>query len=81
MSDQHKVVKVFVDRIESGTAVLEQLDGKMTFNFPVFLLPDSAGEGSVVEITVKDRPKIAEQRAKELQELQNELVEKPDDTD
>lgn len=79
MPDDSKTIKAFVDRIESGTAVLEQLDSKMTLNFPVVLLPDSVEEGSVVEVTVKDRPQLAEQRRQQIEEQQHRLIEKPDD--
>lgn len=79
VSDQNKTLKVFVDRIESATAVLEQLNGKFTLDFPVFLLPDSTGEGSVVEISVKDRPRLAEKRREEMEKLQHSLIEKPDE--
>ena len=79
MPDDSKTIKAFVDRIESGTAILEQLNGNVTLNFPVFLLPDSAEEGSVVEVTVKDRPKLAEKRRKEIEEQQHRLIDKPDE--
>jgi hypothetical protein len=77
--DDSKTIKAFVDRIESGTAVLEQLDSKMTLNFPVVLLPDSVEEGSVVEVTVKDRPQLAEKRREQIEELQHRLIEQPND--
>ncbi len=79
MPEDSKTIKAFVDRIESGTAVLEHLDEKVTLDFPVVLLPDSVEEGSVVEVTVKDRPQLAEQRRKQIEELQHRLIEKPDD--
>lgn len=77
MSDQTKTVKAFVDRIESATAVLELLEDNVTLNFPVYLLPNSSAEGSVVEITVSDRPELAAQRRQEIEEQQHRLIEKP----
>lgn len=79
MSEESKVIKAFVDRIESGKAILEHLDRNITFEFPVFLLPNSAAEGSVIEVTIEDRPDIAEDRRQEVQELQHELIEKPEE--
>lgn len=78
MSSQ-STVQAFVDRLEAGTAVLEELDEGVTFEVPATFLPEDAGEGSVLEVTLEDRTDLAEQRSKEVEDLQNRLIEKPDD--
>jgi hypothetical protein len=72
-------IRVFVDRLEAGTAVFEELDEGVTFEFPATFLPEDAGEGSVLEVTLEDRPDLAEKRSKEVEDLQDRLIEKPDD--
>lgn len=77
MSDDTKTVQAVVDRLESGTAVLQLIDLDVSLNFPIVLLPNSVNEGSVVEIDVADRPDLEEKRRKEIEELQHQLIERP----
>lgn len=81
MSDDTKTVQAVVDRLQSGTAILQLIDLDVSLNFPIVLLPDSVNEGSVVEIDVADRPDLEEKRRREIEELQHQLIERPrDDT-
>lgn len=78
MADEKRRVAI-VDRIESGTAVLEMLEPQFVFEFPADLLPESVEEGSAVEISFEERPKIEEARRQRIRELQQELIERPGD--
>ncbi|MFB6354888.1 MAG: DUF3006 domain-containing protein [bacterium] len=71
--------KAVIDRIEGGTAVLEVIDPEVSFHMPVVVLPEGADEGSVVEFNLQLRPDIEEERREMIRDLQNELMEKPDD--
>lgn len=77
MSDDSKTVQAVVDRLESGTAILQLIDLDVSLSFPIVLLPDSVNEGSVVEIDVTDRPDLEEKRRREIEELQHQLIERP----
>ncbi|MFB6346942.1 MAG: DUF3006 domain-containing protein [bacterium] len=79
MADDTKVVRAVVDRIESGTAVLQLIDLDVTLDFPIVLLPSSVSEGSVIEINVEDRPDLEEKRRREIEKMQHQLIEKPRD--
>lgn len=78
-SAEETTIRVFVDRLEAGTAILEELDEGVTFNFPAAFLPEEAGEGSVVELSLEDRPDLAEELSRDVENLQDRLIEKPDD--
>lgn len=69
----------FVDRVEGGGAVLEALDDSFSFALPASVLPDGVGEGDVVEFDLSNDPERREQEHQEVQELQNQLIETPDD--
>ena len=65
-----------VDRIEEEQAVLELVDTKFLFNFPVKLLPDELHEGAAIEISFKNRPDIEKQRREKIRQLQNDLIQR-----
>jgi hypothetical protein len=79
MSDYDEYGVAIVDRIEGDVAVLEMIEPTFTFEFPVELLPDGIEESNAVEVDFKERPEIQEAREEEIQQLQDELMEKPDD--
>lgn len=79
MSENDEYGVAIVDRIESGTAVLEMIDPNFVFEFPLELLPEDLHEGSAVEVNFKERPEVEEARRERINDLQNELIEKPDD--
>lgn len=81
MPDDNKTVKAVVDRLESGTAILQLIDLDASLSFPIVLLPNSVNEGSVVEIQVQDRPDLEEKRRREIEELQHQLIERPRNED
>lgn len=68
-----------VDRIESKVAALELIESRHTFHLPVQVLPDEVHEGAVVEIDFKLRPEVEEERRQEINDLQDRLIQKPDD--
>jgi len=67
-----------VDRIESGTAVLEMIEPQFVFEFPAGLLPDGVEEGSAVKISFEERPEIEESRRKRIRDLQQKLLDQSD---
>lgn len=67
-----------VDRMESGTAVLELIEPQYVFEFPAHLLPDGVNEGSAVEISFEERPEIEESRRQRIRDLQQTLLEQSD---
>ena len=73
MANDERGVAV-VDRIESGTAVLEMLQPQFVFEFPAELLPDGVKEGSAVEINFEERPEVEEARRQRIRDLQQELL-------
>jgi hypothetical protein len=67
-----------VDRIEGNKAVVEMFEPTdWRLIFPAAWLPEQR-EGMVLEFVLRDRPKIEERRRQRIQQLQDELIEKPD---
>ena len=63
-------MKVIIDRIEGGFAVVE-LENGSHFNLPAQLLPEGAKEGSVIDISLD---KAAEEsRRRDISRLENKL--------
>ncbi|MFP4687767.1 MAG: DUF3006 domain-containing protein [bacterium] len=69
-----------VDRIESGIAVLEAIEPKISFELPVRLLPEGVHEGAAVELGFKLRPDIEKERRSRIRDMQQRLMEKPDNS-
>lgn len=64
---------LIIDRFEGEWAVVEY-EGK-TFNLPRSLLPEEAGEGSVVRISVTVDQEATKARGKTIEKLADELFE------
>lgn len=63
-------MKIIIDRIEGGFAVVE-LENGSHFNLPAQLLPEGAKEGSVIDISLD---KAAEEsRRRDISRLENKL--------
>ena len=60
-------MKLVVDRIENGFAVVETKDGNFE-NIPVSALPEGISEGTVIEINV-----LFEETAKKEKEIKEKL--------
>ena len=78
-------IRVTVDRIEGDKAVLLIRNGEEEeIILPVGLLPDEAGEGSILEISIEiDRQETAraEKRVKSLiEKLKNKTADQKDDS-
>ena len=63
-------MKVIIDRIEGGFAVVE-LENGSHFNLPTGLLPEGAKEGSVIDISLDKAPK--EKKRRDISRLENKL--------
>jgi hypothetical protein len=72
-------MRFVVDRVEASTAVVEALNQDLTFNLPVDIFPYKPPEGSVFEAHFKEREDIEQQRREDIANLQDQLIEKPDD--
>lgn len=68
-----------VDRIEGDIVVLELIDPRYDFQLPLEIFPEDVHEGAAVELNFKLRPEIEEKRREEISQLQDELIEKPDE--
>lgn len=63
-------MKIIIDRIEGGFAIVELKNGSH-FNLPAQLLPEGAKEGSVIDISLD---KAAEEsRRRDISRLENKL--------
>ncbi len=76
MADQNIAI---VDRLEGDIAVLEFIEPRFGFQLPVEVLPEDVHEGAAVEFDFKLRPEIEAERRQEIRQLQDELIEKPDE--
>lgn len=63
-------MKVIIDRIEGGFAVVELEDGSH-FNLPTGLLPEGAKEGSVIDISLDKAAE--EKKRRDISRLENKL--------
>lgn len=63
-------MKVIIDRIEGGFAVVELEDGSH-FNLPTGLLPEGAKEGSVIDISLDKASEKKKRR--DISRLENKL--------
>ncbi|MHB0912171.1 MAG: DUF3006 domain-containing protein [Armatimonadota bacterium] len=62
-----KVFTAFIDRIEGDTAVLLREGARIVL--PAKLLPDEAGEGSVVTIRIGYEPELTDEATARVREL------------
>ena len=58
-----------IDRIEDGWAVLEYGKAEGTFNIPAALLPEDAGEGDSIEVSISVLGDETSRRRKRLERL------------
>lgn len=63
-------MKVIIDRIEGGFAVVE-LENGSHFNLPTGLLPEGAKEGSVIDISLDKAAE--EKKRRDISRLENKL--------
>ncbi len=68
-----------VDRIEEKSAVLELVESRFLFNFPLELLPENTHEGAALELSFELRPDIEEERRKKIRNLQDKLIRRSSD--
>jgi len=68
---------IVVDRIENGVAVVEFLD-EGGFQISANRLPN-AHEGGVYELVPVERPHIEERLRNQIEELQEDLIEQPEE--
>ncbi len=62
-----------IDRLEDEWAVIE--DDGQTFNLPRKLLPDNAGEGDVIRLTIEIDQEATRSRRQTINKLVDELFE------
>jgi hypothetical protein len=78
MTDGNDFPIAIVDRIEAGIVVLEAIEPKINFKLPEALLPSDIHEGAAVELGFRLRPGVEEERRNYVSDLQQSLMEKPD---
>jgi len=78
MSEQEYGIAI-VDRIEEGIAVLELIQPRFNFQMPVEILPDELHEGAAVALNFELRPEIEKKRRQEVRDLQQKLLDRPED--
>ncbi len=70
-------MKVTVDRLEGGVAVLLVRDGESTkFNMPIALLPEGIREGDILDIAITVDEKVAEDSKARISSLMERLKRK-----
>ncbi len=74
MSEEKALIAV-VDRVVGDKAVLELVESRYTFDFPVELLPE-IHEGAALEIDFELRPDIEEERRERIRNLQDRLIQR-----
>jgi hypothetical protein len=79
MSNSDKPIKAFVDRIESGLAVILLSDGSgVQFDLPLEYLPAGIEAGDHLAITFQLDPKSREETLRSIAELKKRLTEDSD---
>jgi len=74
VSEQKSLIAI-VDRIVGDKAVLEFVESRYTFDFPVELLPE-VHEGAALKIDFELRPDIEEERRERVRDLQDRLIQR-----
>jgi len=64
-----------IDRFEGEQAVLITEDGKHSLVFPRRLLPESAGEGAVLNFDIKTLGQAEEEKRKKAKDILNEILD------
>ncbi|MGH9766663.1 MAG: DUF3006 domain-containing protein [Blastocatellia bacterium] len=76
MSNSNEQIKAFVDRIESGLAVIALSDGSgVQFDLPLKYLPPGTKAGDHLVIIFQLDPESREATLKNIAELKQELIE------
>jgi hypothetical protein len=79
MSKTNEPIKVFIDRIESGMAVILLSDGSgVQFDLPLEYLPPGAEAGDHLVITFQLDPESREETRRSIAELKKRLAETSD---
>lgn len=79
MPDSNEPIKAFVDRIESGLAVILLSDGSgVQFDLPLEYLPAGTEAGDHLLITFKLDPESREETLRSIAELKKRLTEDSD---
>lgn len=74
MIENSCTLTVFVDRIESGFAVLILRDVLTQFDLPLKYLPPGTKEGDALRMTFEAAPEAAEESRAEIDRLRKELA-------
>jgi len=70
------IIKLIIDRFEGKYALLESQDkDPLIFNFPLYLLPQEAKEGTVLNINIDIDQEETKRRKDKIQNLLNKLKE------
>jgi len=79
MSKSHEPIKAFVDRIESGLAVILLSDGSgVQFDLPLKYLPLDVQAGDHLTISFQLDPESREETLRNIEELKKKLTEDND---
>ena len=79
MSKSHEPIKAFVDRIESGLAVILLSDGSgVQFDLPLKYLPPGVQAGDHLTISFQLDPESREETLRSIEELKKKLTEDND---
>lgn len=79
MSDSNEPIKAFVDRIESGLAVILLSDGGgVQFDLPLKYLPPGLMAGDHLVISIQLDPESKETTLRKVEDLKRQLTENND---
>jgi hypothetical protein len=79
MSNSNEPIKVFIDRIESGLAVILLSDGSgVQFDLPLEYLPPGTEAGDHLVITFQLDPESREETLRSIADLKKRLTEDGD---
>jgi len=79
MSNSNEPIKAFIDRIESGLAVILLSDGSgVQFDLPLEYLPPGTEAGDHLVITFQLDPESREETLRRITELKRRLTEDSD---